>query len=342
MSLSLQVDIGQRSLAIKTSRIGRLLSSDKDYATHLGIWDRIKDFFRPYNKSEALDNLYRLIHSDNPPETPGDEAKLTPLYTAINAFNNLKALAKDDDKALFHIRENHYHGVNFYIGDTCVKSLDNIDPDHSPVSALAVYYLQQVTQHPDVKQHISQTVRDLLANDSHMAMGNTAPHRLLIDMWRLSNGSIIDGRPLYDGVSRMTEGEITDVTNGLYQKLTPPQRAALVELGSQSGFADVHQGLASFPNAFIDHFVLGGISTAVELLYHPENACLTVRQTTRRLMSEQAHLEFNSNDPGRDIYPHLQMGVTFTIPPDGLAECVDFYASEQVNAARYPAAGGHR
>ena len=59
-------------------------------------------------------------------------------------------------------------------------------------------------------------------------------------------------------------------------------------------------------------------------------------------MSEQAHLEFNSNDPGRDIYPHLQIKVTFTIPPDGLAECVDFYASEQVNAARYPTAGGHR
>ncbi|MBT9432552.1 hypothetical protein JZM24_11235 [Candidatus Sodalis endolongispinus] len=100
-----------------------------------------------------------------------------------------------------------------------------------------------------------------------------------------------------------------------------------------------HQALASFPNAFVDHFVLGGISTAVELLYHPENACLKVRQTTRRQMSEQAHLEINSNDPGRDIYPHLQIEVTFTIPPDGLAECVDFYASEQVNAARYPAGG---
>ncbi|WP_438806994.1 hypothetical protein [Sodalis sp. (in: enterobacteria)] len=101
MSLSLKVYIGQHSLAIDPSRIGRLLSPDKDYATHLGIWDRIKNFFRPHNKSDALDCLYRLIHSDNLPGTPGGEGKSTSLHTALNAFTNLKALTKEEDKALF-------------------------------------------------------------------------------------------------------------------------------------------------------------------------------------------------------------------------------------------------
>ncbi|MGL9774304.1 MAG: hypothetical protein ACR5LG_11330 [Sodalis sp. (in: enterobacteria)] len=109
-----------------------------------------------------------------------------------------------------------------------------------------------------MKQSISRSVREQLANDSQTAIGETAPPWLLIDMWRLSGESVIDGRPVFNGVSRMTEEEITDATHGLYQKLTPQQLAALVEVSSQSGFADVHQGLASFPNDFIENFVLGG------------------------------------------------------------------------------------
>lgn len=189
-------------------------------------------------------------------------------------------------------------------------------------------------QHPEVKQSISRSVREQLAKDIQTAIGEMAPHRLLIDMWRLSGESIIDGRPVFDGVSRMMEEDITDATHGLYQKLTPQQRAALVEVGSQSGFADVHQGMASFPNDFNENFVLGGDFQRRGTVLSAGKRCLTVRQTTRRLMSEEAHLEFNINGPKRDIYPHFQMAVTLTIPPDGQVKCVDFHASAHVEAAR--------
>lgn len=337
MAISVKVDIGQQPLAINSSRIGRLLSADKDYATHIGIWDRIKDYFRPYNKSEVLEHLYHLIHSDNTPIPQDEEGKFAHLHVALNAFANLKALAKDDDKALFQVKENHYRGVDFYIGATCVKSLDKHQPDDSPVSLLAAYYLQQVNRHPEVKSSIGQTVQDILANDTQTAWGETAPSRLLIDMWRLSGESIIDGQPIFNGVTRMTEEEITDATNRLYHKLTPLQRAALVEVGSQSGFADVNLGLQSFPNAFIEHFALGGISTSVALQYHPESAELSVRQITRRLMNDEEHQHFVINGPKPDIYPHLQMVVALTISAEGQVECVDFHASEHVETARYPA-----
>lgn len=82
----------------------------------------------------------------------------------------------------------------------------------------------------------------------------------------------------------------------------------------------------------------GGVSTSVEMQYHPDSAELTVRQTTRRQMTDEEHQNFKLNGPKPDIYPHLQMVVAFTISPEGQVKCVDFHASEHVEAAHYPAA----
>ncbi|PAV10501.1 hypothetical protein CBG25_01660, partial [Arsenophonus sp. ENCA] len=53
MSLSINIPNNNHFIEINESRVKRLLSGNKDYATYMGILDKIKDLFRTEKKSVA-------------------------------------------------------------------------------------------------------------------------------------------------------------------------------------------------------------------------------------------------------------------------------------------------
>lgn len=58
------------SRAISDKRIRRAVeSSSKEEAAYMGVWDKIKDWICRTKKSEALEKLYELTHTDHEPDT---------------------------------------------------------------------------------------------------------------------------------------------------------------------------------------------------------------------------------------------------------------------------------
>ncbi|PAV02431.1 hypothetical protein CBG25_10905 [Arsenophonus sp. ENCA] len=55
-------------------------SSSKEEATHVGIWEKIKDWFYGTNTSEALGKIYELTHSNDEPDTEFILKKVTAFY----------------------------------------------------------------------------------------------------------------------------------------------------------------------------------------------------------------------------------------------------------------------
>lgn len=55
-------------------------SSSKEEATHVGIWEKIKDWFCGTNTSEALEKIYELTHSNDEPDTESILKKVTAFY----------------------------------------------------------------------------------------------------------------------------------------------------------------------------------------------------------------------------------------------------------------------
>ncbi|WP_440863227.1 hypothetical protein [Symbiopectobacterium purcellii] len=55
-------------------------SSSKDEAIHVGIWEKIKDWFCGAKASEALEKIYELTHSNDEPTTESVLKKITAFY----------------------------------------------------------------------------------------------------------------------------------------------------------------------------------------------------------------------------------------------------------------------
>lgn len=323
MSLSIQSANFNYPLEINESRIGRLLSSDKNYATYMGIWDRIKDFFRPQKKAEVLEQTYTLIHNDHLEKTNEHGGKLDSLRCTLSAFEKLKSLAIEENKKLFRIEKNHYNGIDFYIGSTLVKSLDNYAP---------AYYMHQLNHHSELKRVINEKVTDaLIINNAANKFNDKAPERLLNDMLRLSGDSAIDGISIAS--SHATPDHITELTNTFYSSLTVPQRAALLEVGSQSGFAYVFDSLSSVSNDFINNFILMCVSPSTTLQHNADSSDIAVFQTIRRMPNNGRYQEAKQLFSQQDCYPVIQMDTAFIISEDGKVDCVRFHVSDNIGAS---------
>ncbi|EAY5145316.1 type III secretion system effector SopD2 [Salmonella enterica subsp. salamae] len=88
---------------INHSRIVRLMSSDKEKALYIGVWDRFKDHFRTQKKQEVLEVLHTLIHGcerENQAELNVDIAGME----KIHAFVQLKQYANPSQQDRFVMR----------------------------------------------------------------------------------------------------------------------------------------------------------------------------------------------------------------------------------------------
>ncbi|ECJ2454635.1 type III secretion system effector SopD2 [Salmonella enterica] len=88
---------------INHSRIARLMSSDKQEALYMGVWDRFKDHFRTQKKQEVLEVLHTLIHGcerENQAELNVDTVGME----KIHAFVQLKQYANPSQQDRFVMR----------------------------------------------------------------------------------------------------------------------------------------------------------------------------------------------------------------------------------------------
>lgn len=107
---------------ISESYLSNMVHSDRKSATKMHWWDIIKDFFRTEKQSQALDELYNVVH--------GNEGK-----DKLDAFNILSNLAKPEYQHQFTKRLDGDE-MHFYIGEqpisNCrIQTLMNLDPSTS-------------------------------------------------------------------------------------------------------------------------------------------------------------------------------------------------------------------
>ncbi len=89
-------------------------SSSKEKATHVGIWEKIKDWFCGTNTSEALEKIYVLTHNS-------DEYDTESILKKVTAFYQLKGMAypvyQDGFKASITPNKNGSYTFTFSIKD---------------------------------------------------------------------------------------------------------------------------------------------------------------------------------------------------------------------------------
>ncbi|HCM2052172.1 TPA: type III secretion system effector SopD2 [Salmonella enterica subsp. salamae serovar 56:z10:e,n,x] len=88
---------------VNHSRLARLMSSDKQEALYMGLWDRFKDFFRTHKKKEVLEVLYTLIHGCERENQAELNVDITGMEK-IHAFVQLKQYADPSQQDRFVMR----------------------------------------------------------------------------------------------------------------------------------------------------------------------------------------------------------------------------------------------
>ncbi|HAW0896868.1 TPA: hypothetical protein JLK53_004620, partial [Escherichia coli] len=69
-------------------------------ATHMGLWDKFCDLFRPEKKADVLENMFNLLYPDDVSAPVNDNTKNAPsnnLNVMLQAFQNLKSMSLEKD-----------------------------------------------------------------------------------------------------------------------------------------------------------------------------------------------------------------------------------------------------
>ncbi|MWT74249.1 hypothetical protein GQM18_25450, partial [Escherichia coli] len=90
----------QKDYKINNSRINHMLSGNKEEATHMGLWDKFCDLFRPEKKADVLENMYNLLYPHDSSASVNDNmenAQSKNLNVMLHAFHQLKSMALEKD-----------------------------------------------------------------------------------------------------------------------------------------------------------------------------------------------------------------------------------------------------
>lgn len=320
MALLMQIPQSTCYFEINESRIHRLLSEDKKYAIYMGVWDKIKEFFRPEKKSEAIEQLYDFIHNTNADNSQVLEDGQRALPEILWSFDKLKSLAFDNQKELFRIVKNPYDGLDFCIGSNVVKSVDSCYSD---------YCIYTINTNDGLKDLIQETIYNVIDSGKPATKKN-----LDLDIARQWHGCFIDGQDL-SGRSISDQEKRLESLNTFFQGLSLPQQTALPEIASQTGFANVFNALNSFKNDFWDNFSPFHISQSIVLYTDEITSDITLIHTIRRTPDDLKYQEAKSLNNLADIFPTIQMDVGFTLTASGGITCPLFYVSDTIRPPLY-------
>ena len=127
--MNVNLDFGNyNNYNVSESRISRMMQADRKSATHINLWDKIKDFFRTDKKADACKELYNLLHN-----TEGSDK--------FDSFNKLKSFASPEHQQYF-TKEIYCDDVFFLIGNdkvgqSSIQKLMNIS-EQAPLQGMSI------------------------------------------------------------------------------------------------------------------------------------------------------------------------------------------------------------
>ncbi|EKF2118029.1 type III secretion system effector SopD2 [Salmonella enterica] len=168
---------------INASRLAHLMSSDKEEALYMGVWDRFKDNFRTQKKQEALEALYTLIHGcrrENQAELNVD----TDGMDKIHAFVQLKKYTNPSQQdrfvmrfdlsqtqVLFEIDGKVIEKCNLYrllnVSENCIFKVMEEDEEEL-FFKICIKYGEKISLYPDLLQNFAFKLRQEVNEDDEI------------------------------------------------------------------------------------------------------------------------------------------------------------------------------
>ncbi|EEC7125856.1 type III secretion system effector SopD2 [Salmonella enterica subsp. diarizonae] len=168
---------------INASRLARLMSSDKEEALYMGLWDRFKECFRTQKKQEALEALYTLIHGcrrENQAELNVD----TDGMDKIHAFVQLKKYTNPSQQdrfvmrfdlsqtqVLFVIDGKVIEKCNLYrllnVSENCIFKVMEEDEEEL-FFKICIKYGEKIALYPDLLQNFAFKLRQEVNEDDEI------------------------------------------------------------------------------------------------------------------------------------------------------------------------------
>ncbi|EKP5051041.1 type III secretion system effector SopD2 [Salmonella enterica] len=165
---------------INHSRLVRLMSSDKEEALYMGVWDRFKDCFRTHKKKEVLEVLYTLIHGCER-ENQAELNVNTVGMEKIHAFAQLKQYAdpSQQDRFVMHFDMNQTQvlfEIDGKVIDTCnLHRLLNVsencilkvmeEDEEELFFKVCIKYGEKIAHYPELLEGFANELKDAVSED---------------------------------------------------------------------------------------------------------------------------------------------------------------------------------
>ncbi|EDS6039600.1 type III secretion system effector SopD2 [Salmonella enterica subsp. enterica] len=165
---------------INHSRLVRLMSSDKEEALYMGVWDRFKDCFRTHKKQEVLEVLYTLIHGcerENQAELNVNITGMEKIY----AFTQLKQYANpsqqdrfvmrfdvNQTQVLFEIDGKVIDKCNLHrllnVSENCILKVMEEDEEELFFKVCSKYG-EKIAHYPELLEGLANELKDAVSED---------------------------------------------------------------------------------------------------------------------------------------------------------------------------------
>ncbi|EAW1761827.1 type III secretion system effector SopD2 [Salmonella enterica] len=168
---------------VNHSRIARLMSSDKQEALYMGLWDRFKDCFRTHKKKEVLEGLYTLIHGCERENQAELNVDITGMEK-IHAFVQLKEYANPSQQdrfvmrfdlsqtqVLFEIDGKVIEKCNLYrllnVSENCIFKVMEEDEEEL-FFKICIKYGEKIARYPELLQDLAFKLRQEVNEDDEI------------------------------------------------------------------------------------------------------------------------------------------------------------------------------
>lgn len=233
---------------VNESRLGHLLSANKEKAIHMGPWDKLQDHFREEKKDHALEALYSIIHGHAHSE-PGEMSVDVEGINKIYAFKRLQGLACPAQQDLFKIKMDAAQTqFLFMVGDTEIgqsKMQDILNISDSAVVTsmdreerelffkICEVIGSKITWHPELLQGSASTLRQAIT-------GNAQIRELVYGMLRPAETA---DRPFVEWQGSLTEKEksiLGCINAGDFNIITQFSKIGYREVQNEVSFCMMH------------------------------------------------------------------------------------------------------
>ncbi|MGX8940440.1 hypothetical protein ACWWJF_07780 [Symbiopectobacterium sp. Eva_TO] len=255
-------------------------SSSKDEAIHVGIWEKIKDWFCGTKASEALEKIYELTHSNDEPATESVLKKIT-------AFYQLKEMAHPayQDRFQAFITQNNEDGIY-----TFSFSIKNVMDERELV------YGSTEKDVCSLKERELTNSSELLDNDTVIREG--------LDV--ALNKVKYDGKQnKLEGVSLANHGRVNLhlLDEEAKQEMAINQRFAQKWILLQMKCFDYYAQQRSSLDSIDGMDITKTIGTENEWIYHFAQSINEIRRNTQESLAKEINNEINQLN-GFKIYSH--------------------------------------